>query len=317
MASGKIRIAIVGTGAVGGYFGGLLQRTGHDLHFLLRSDYDHVRRHGLVIESVRGDFSLPSVAAYDSARSMPRCDLVIVTLKTTSNRQLSDMLPHVLADGGTVLTLQNGLGSEETIAECIGRGHILGGLCFLCTNKVGPGRIRHLDYGIITMGEYRDDHRPAGITARVEAIAAILRSAEICVHPIEDLWHARWKKLVWNIPFNGMTVIHNTLTDQLLRDPETRRRCRVLMEEAAAASAVCARPIETAFLDKMMADTESMQPYAPSMKLDFDHGRPLEIESIYGVPLRMAQAAGVAMPETAELYRQLREIAPAGTFNTR
>ncbi len=304
------QIAIIGTGAVGGYYGALLQKEGFNLHFLLHSDYEHVRRNGLVIESPNGNFQLPEVAAYHDPKEMPRCDLAIVALKTTENHLLPDILPHVLKENGIALTLQNGLGSDETLATCIGAEHIMGGLCFLCSNKVGPGHIRHLDYGLITLGEYRSDGQPAGITPRLEQLVSEMQSAGISAQPIEDLLLARWKKLVWNIPFNGLSVTQNALTDQLLEKPETRRLCEILMKEVATASAACARPIEVAFIEKMISDTEKMKPYAPSMKLDFDRGRPMEIESIYGHPLRMAKGAGIAMPETKKLYNQLRKMNP-------
>jgi 2-dehydropantoate 2-reductase len=239
---------------------------------------------------------------------MPACDLVIVALKTTANGLLPDLLPGVVKQDGLVLTLQNGLGSEETIAASADPERILSGLCFLCSNKVGPGLIRHLDYGLITLGDYRADGQPAGVTPRLEQLGAALSSAGISVRTVEDLPLARWKKLVWNIPFNGLTVVHDALTDQLLKDPAIRVRARTLMQEVAAASEACARPIEEAFIDKMMADTEKMTPYAPSMKLDYDRGRPMEIESIYGEPLRRAAGAGIDMPETRALYERLREL---------
>ncbi len=305
------KIAIIGTGAVGGYYGGLLQKAGFDLHFLLHSDYEHVRKNGLEIESPKGNFKLLNVAAYNAPEKMPRCDLAIVALKTTENHLLPGILPHVIKDGGIAVTLQNGLGSEEAVAACVGADRVLGGLCFLCSNKIGPGHIRHLDYGLITLGEYRSDNRPAGITPRLEQLGTDMQSAGISVQTIGDLPLARWKKLVWNIPFNGLAVVHNTLTDQLLKKPDTRRLCETLMNEVAAASTACARPIEKSFIEKMIADTERMEPYSPSMKLDFDRGRPMEIDSIYGYPLRAAKAAGVAMPETGKLYHQLLEMNPS------
>ncbi len=300
--------AIVGTGAVGGYYGALLQRAGCDVHFLLHSDYSHVRHHGLMIESPDGDFQLPQVNAYADARDMPRCDVVIVALKTTANDALPDILPHLVKKDTVVLTLQNGLGSEEEIADIAGAKRVIGGLCFLCSNKIGPGHIRHLDYGLITLGEYRTDGQPGGITPRLERIGAALDSAGIPIRAIDDLPLARWKKLVWNIPFNGLSVVHNALTDELVKEPAIRTLCQTLMNEVAEASAACARPIEPEFIEKMMTDTEQMEPYAPSMKLDFDRGNPMEIEAIYGAPLRAAHAAGVPMPATEKLYRQLIEL---------
>ena len=308
-----MKIAVIGTGAVGGYYGALLQRAGNELHFLLRSDYEHVREHGLLVESPNGDFRLENVHAWRRAEEMPECDLVLVALKTTANRFLPELLAPA-GEKGIVLTLQNGLGCEEDVAAVVGPDRVLGGLCFLCSHKVGPGHIRHLDYGRVTIGEYRADGRPAGITPRLREVAELFETAGVPVHPTEDLPLARWKKLIWNIPFNGLSVVLDRRTDEILADPESRARVRRLMEEVAAASAACARPIEPAFIDRMIADTERMTPYAPSMKLDFDRGRPLELEHLYLRPLRAAEAAGVAMPETRRLFEELCRIAPPGSL---
>ncbi|WP_372808170.1 putative 2-dehydropantoate 2-reductase [Pontiella sp.] len=305
-------LAIVGTGAVGGYYGGLLQRAGFNVHFLLHSDFEHVRKNGLVIESTYGDFTLPNVHAYHDPRDMPPCDIVVVALKTTANAALPSILPPLVGKDPLVLTLQNGLGSEEEIAGIVDPQNIIGGLCFLCSNKIGPGHIRHLDYGLITLGEYRADGQSGGITERLEKLGCDLKSAGIPIQLVEDLALARWKKLVWNIPFNGLSVIRNVLTDQLIKTPENRALCETLMNEVAAGAAACARPIEPAFISKMIADTERMEPYAPSMKLDYDRGNPMEIESIYGNPIRAAKAKGVPMPETEKLYHQLLALNPRG-----
>ncbi len=299
------QIAIIGTGAVGGYYGALLQQVGFELHFLLYSDYAHVRDHGLLIESPTGNFQLPKVNAYENPAEMPHCDLTIIALKTTENHLLSNILPQVTSKNGVVLTLQNGLGVEQVAAESISAERVFGGLCFLCSNKIGTGHIRHLDYGLITLGEYCANGLPQGITPRLEQLGRTLKSAGISTQLIEDLPLARWKKLIWNIPFNGLSVVRNVLTDELLSNPETRRLCELLMREVALAAAACARPISQTFIEKMIADTQRMKPYAPSMKLDFDRARPMEIESIYAEPLRVAQSAGIAMLETAQLYHQL------------
>ena len=167
---GMKSFAIIGTGAVGGYYGGLLQKSGLEVHFLLHSDYEYVKRNGLTVDSVNGDFQLPQVNAYNDPQKMPRCDVVIVSLKTTANRNLKNILPHVVKAGGVVLTLQNGLGSDEEIASLIGPERVIGGLSFLCSNKVGPGHIRHVDYGLITLGEFRTDGQPGGMPIRPAAI---------------------------------------------------------------------------------------------------------------------------------------------------
>jgi len=300
-----LQIAVVGTGAVGGYYGSLLQQSGIEIHFLLHSDCHHVRRNGLTIESPNGNFRLPEVNAYSNPADMPKCDIALVALKTTANEVLPDILPYVLNNNGVAVTLQNGLGSEEFVAKIIGSDRVVGGLCFLCSNKIAPGHIRHLDYGLITLGEYRSDGLPGGYTPRLRRISKIMESAGIQITLVDDLLHARWKKLVWNIPFNGLSVVNNCLTDKLLKNPPLRNLCETLMQEVAAGAAACARPISPEFIKKMMVYTEQMKPYAPSMKLDFDKGKPMELESIYGNPLRTAKHAGVEMPETEKLFRQL------------
>jgi 2-dehydropantoate 2-reductase len=301
-------IAIIGTGAVGGYYGALLQQSGARVHFLVHRDYAYVKQHGLRVHSPRGMIRLPNVHAYHHPDDMPACDLVIVALKTTANEILRQILPKVLALDGVVLTLQNGLGPDDEIARIVGPDRVLGGLCFLCANKVAHGTIEHVDYGLITLGEYRADGHAGGITNRLETVGALLDHAGIEMQLIPDLLAARWRKLVWNIPFNGLSVVFDCLTDVLMKNSETRMLSRRLMEEVAAASAVCAHPIEDAFLEKMMQHTDRMQPYAPSMKLDYDAGRPMELESIYGNAIRAAKEAGVDMSETANLYRTLQEM---------
>lgn len=276
------QFAIVGTGAVGGYYGGLLQQAGFDVHFLLHNDYDSVQKKGLTIESPNGNFQLPNIQAYNTPTDMPRADVIVIALKTTSNSALKNILPQLVKENSIVLTLQNGMGSEEEIADIIGAERVLGGLCFLCANKISPGHIRHLDYGLITLGEYRNNGLPGGITPQLKKLGAMLASAGISTELVDDLALSRWKKLVWNIPFNGLSVIRNALTSQLVKDPETRALCETLMKEVASASAVCARPIDPVFIEKMISNTEKMKPYAPSMKLDFDRGNSMEVESIWG-----------------------------------
>ncbi|MBI1373868.1 MAG: putative 2-dehydropantoate 2-reductase [Phycisphaera sp.] len=306
--------AIVGVGALGGFYAGRLHHAGHPVHLLLHSDADHVRAHGLkVISEHHGDLSIPANAAhaYDDPAAMPRCDVVIVGLKTTHNHLLPGILPHVVADGGIVVMLQNGLGEERRVAEIDGVGGrctILGGLAFLCSHKVGPGHIHHLDYGQVRFGQYTPDGRDAGVTETVRAVAGDFAKAGVPVELEPNLDLARWKKLVWNVPFNGLSVVLNTTTDVIVGHADTRRLSADLMREVQAGAAACGHAIDDAFLDLMMANTDRMVAYKPSMKLDHEACRPLELEAIYGNPIRAAASAGVALPRITMLYQQLKLI---------
>ncbi|MCG3149712.1 MAG: hypothetical protein PCFJNLEI_03177 [Verrucomicrobiae bacterium] len=289
--------AVIGAGALGGFYGARLQQAGCEVHFLLHSDYDHVRQHGWVIESKDGDFTLPKVNVYRSARDLPACDVVIVALKATQNH----LLPELLPARGAVLLLQNGLGGEELIAGIVGPDRVLGGLCFLCSNKVRPGHIRHLDYGLVSLGEFAQ----RGVSDRLRGIAADLNQAGIKTQLLDDLRVARWNKLVWNIPYNGLSVILNANTDVLMAQPDSRRLVELILREVVADAQACGVPVEDAIVPKMLEYTDKMTPYRTSMKIDFDAGRPMEVEAIFGNPLRAAQAAGVPSPLLETLYRQL------------
>jgi 2-dehydropantoate 2-reductase len=300
------RYAILGTGALGGFYGARLSHAGADVHFLLHSDFEHVRRHGLVIDSKDGDFVLSEVQAYSDVREMPRCDVAVVALKATQNHLLPSLLPPVLADGGVVLLMQNGLGGEEEAAKAAPGHAVLGGLCFLCSNKVGPGHIRHLDYGNVRLAEHAADSGPAGVSDRTRGIAQDFTSAGIQVDIEEDLVLARWQKLVWNVPMSGLSVVLDTDTQALMADPHTRALAEDIMHEVVAGARACGRHVHHSFVQKMIDMTLAMAPYRASMKVDFDEGKPMEVEAIYGNPLRAARSAGAAMPLVETLYRQLK-----------
>ncbi|KKD39919.1 putative 2-dehydropantoate 2-reductase [Limnoraphis robusta] len=298
--------AILGTGAIGGFYGAKLQQLGRDVHFLLHSDYQQVCHKGLFIESPSGNFTLFPVQAYDNCHKMPACDVVIVALKTTQNHLLPQILPPLLKEDGVVLILQNGLGIEPLVAEIVNAKRVIGGLCFICSNKVGKGHIRHLDYGMITMGEYNENYQPGGITTRIQQIAEDFNNAGIPVELSENLLLARWKKLVWNIPYNGLSVVLNAKTDELMNAPDSRILVEEIMREVVKGAQGYDCMIPEEFIQKMLNHTEKMTPYLTSMKLDYDSKRPLEIEAIIGNPWRMATEKGVDLPYIEMLYRQLK-----------
>ncbi|MEZ6087421.1 MAG: putative 2-dehydropantoate 2-reductase [Pirellulaceae bacterium] len=300
--------AIIGTGALGGYYGGLLARAGFDVHFLLHSDYQHVHKYGLKVDSKNGDFHLPNVNAYASPRDLPACDVTILALKTTQNHLLAELLPHATGETGVVLVLQNGMHVEADTVAIVGPDRVLGGCCFLCSNKVGPGHIRHLDYGRIALGEYRVDGSAGGITPRLREIVDDLNHASIPSQGVENLIQVRWQKLMWNIPFNGLSVILDASTAQIMAVPASEALAETLIRDVRDAAMQCGQRIDESFVDKMMNDTRKMVPYDSSMRLDFKQGRPMEVEAIFGNPLRELTKHGGRSPRLEMLYQQLRFI---------
>lgn len=308
-----LRYAVIGTGALGGYFGGKLANAGHDVHFLFNSDYDYVAAHGLKVDSVAGPFHLHPINAYQRTADMPVCDVVLVCLKTTANHLLTDLLPPLLKPSTLVILVQNGLGMEERLSQAFPNLCIAGGLAFICASKRGPGLIEHMDYGKLTLGMYKRGKKDENSRKTVEetllnTVVADFNQAGVESHFSSDLALARWKKLVWNVPYNGLCVVLNSSTDQLMNQPHSLAILKELMLEVIAGARACGHAIDDSFAQAMLDSTRTMTPYAPSMKLDFDFKRPLEIEAIYSNPLQAAAAAGQPLPRVQQLEQQLQYI---------
>lgn len=298
------RIAVLGTGAVGGLYGGRLAQAGNEVHFLARSDFETLSERGLKVRSPDGDFHLQKVSVHDSPSAIQEVDLVVVTWKTTSNTGLRETLEPLCHSETLVLVLQNGLDSEQAAAEVVGADRVLGGCCFLCSNRVEPGVIHHLDYGAIAVGEYGEKF--AGqISPRLNTMAELFKAAGIQFTPIENLSEARWKKLAWNIPFNGLNVVLDSSTDKIIGDQSSCQLAEELMWEVHEAARMAGAEFEKEHVGKLIDMTRKMVPYDSSMYLDFKAGRPLEVESIFGAPLRAAQAQGYRPHKIEMLYQQL------------
>ncbi len=298
-------IAIVGAGAIGSYYGARLALAGVDVRFLLRGDLAHVRAHGLTLREKDATRRLDRVAAFATTSEIGPVDLVIVALKTTANASLASLLPPLLGSETAVLTLQNGLGNEELIAGLVGAERVLGGLCYIGVTREGPGEIvGYHTPGRMTLGEFG---RPA--TDRVRAIAACFEKIGVTVRVVDDLAEARWQKLIWNVPFNGLAIARGGITtDRLLADAVIAAEVRPLMDEVAAAARHFGYSVQEEFIQAQIDVTPGMGAYRPSSLVDYLVGREVEVEAIWGEPLRRAQAAGMAVPRLAALHAELRRL---------
>ncbi len=296
-------VAVVGSGAIGLYYGGRLANAGEDVRFLTRSDFDTVSRDGLQVESVHGDFQLPRVNAYRSPADIGPVDLVIVAWKATSNGQLSQVLPPLLHSNTQVLTLQNGLGNCESLAEIVGPDRVLGALCFVCINRIAPGVVSHSAGGSMSIGEWRPNHQ-----GRAVELERRFKAANIPATAVESLEQAQWEKLVWNIPFNGLSVADGGVTtDYLLESPERENHLRTLMAEVIAGGRALGLHLDEGLIDYHINRTRPMGPYRTSSMIDYVEGRDVEVVPIWEEPLRRAREAGVEMLQTEVLLKRIRE----------
>lgn len=295
-------IAVVGSGAIGLYYGGRLAAAGEDVRFLLRSDMEAARRDGLRVKSIHGDFTVPEVKGFATSEEIGPVDLVIIAWKTTSNHLLEKILPPLLHEQTRVLTLQNGLGNCERIATIVPPAHVLGGLCFVCCNRLAPATVSHTAGGRISLGSWRGD--PADAVEIVSRFKAAGIPAEVA----ENLERAQWEKLVWNIPFNGLSVAEGgKTTDQLLAVSDTENEIRALMTEVIAAANAQGLPLDDSLIAFNIDRTRPMGPYRTSSMIDFIEGREVEVNPIWQEPLRRAKEADVEMPCLENLLDRIRE----------
>lgn len=299
----KPRIAIIGTGALGCYYGAKLVKAGEDVHFLARSHRAALTVRGLQVKGASENIRVKKIHVYGSVAEIGPCDLVILATKATSNDALKTLLPPLLGPETVVMTLQNGLGVEEPVAEIVGPDRVIGAICYVGCMRTGPGTVKVSFPGMITVGKFG---KPAG--ERTHAVAALWRRVGVKCTAQDNLEQQRWHKLVWNVPFNGLAIVTGgCTTDVLIADEGMRALARRLMEEVVEAAAKFGHEIPRSFIDLQFERTAKMGAYRPSSLIDFEEGRDVEIEEIWGEPVRRAKSVGAAVPRMEAIYWLIKQ----------
>jgi 2-dehydropantoate 2-reductase len=270
----------------------------------MHGDLSEVRRNGLRICGPGEDTHLPRIDAYNSTTEIGPCDLVLIAIKATSNADLVDLLPPLLHEDTMLLTLQNGLGNEEFLARYFGAERVLGGLCFICLRRASRTLVQRYDYGEILIGEF--NRAPS---ERTRQVVAEFAACGVKCSVAQDLALERWRKLVWNIPFNGLSILAGGIdTAAILADAALHRAMLALMYEVIESANKCGYALESAAALEQISRTETMGAYKPSTLLDWEAGKPLEIEAIWGEPLRRAAAAGAKAARLEIIYALLKHV---------
>lgn len=306
------RWALVGPGAVGLYYGGRIAQSGCKLSVLARSDDASLQADGIRIAMVNPttgetveSIQAPLECVTCEAASMPPTDCVIIAAKSTVNQQLIESLQSIIEPGHTViLCLQNGMGNAEFFAKHFPDNPILAGLCFVCVNRTAPGLVENYHPGRVEIGSLHDRW-----SEETQAVVEIFNQAGVAAAYAEKLDAALWRKLCWNVPFNGLSIAAGGMTtDQILADPKLVQRARSLMVEVRAAASLAGHRISDKFIEGQFTVTEKMGAYKPSSLIDYHNEKPVELESIWGEPLRRGQALGADMPELTKLHAELKAL---------
>lgn len=304
-SEGHPRILVVGTGAVGGFYGGRLALAGARVATLCRSDYDTVRSQGITVNSVWGDFQFtPEKVIRRAADCGPPPDFILVALKVLPGVDTVEIIKDAVGPDTAIILMQNGIGIDEPVAAAFPRNEIISAIAFIAVSRSGPGRILHAGYGRLVLGRF-----PSGTSARVQKLAELCQAVGVPCEVTEDIIAARWRKLVWNAPFNPISVLGGSVdTKTMVETDESADLARATMEEMLRIAAAAGHPLDPDVIEQNFEGTRAMKPIKTSMLADFEAGRPMEVEAIVGNALRIARRHGVHAPHLETLYTLLKLV---------
>lgn len=301
------RILVVGAGAIGSFYGSLLQSYGADVSVVCRSELEAVRKDGFQIESKRlGDRIFrptQTLAAVTDYQGGPP-DFLLLSVKVVEGTDRAAMIRDAVGPQTAIVLIENGVEIEEEIAEAFPDNELISALAFVQVSRVAPGKVKHYAFGDLTFGNY-----PSGISERSRQLAAMLDSGGIRSTLTEKVVTARWQKCLWNAVFNPISVLGGALdTGHILSGVEGESFVRRAMQEVCAVAAATAHPLPDTLIDQYIEGTRKAPPYKTSMALDYENKRPMETEVILGNAVRAGRREGVAIPALESLYALMKMV---------
>ena len=302
-----MNVLIVGAGAVGALFGSALARQGARVSVVCRSDYDAVSRDGYDIHSsVFGDHRFRPERVY---RNVADCreppDYLLLTSKVLEHVDRAALIRPAVGPRTVIVLIQNGVDIEPPIAAAFPDNELLSSLAFVAVGRGAPGQVNHLSLGSLIMGRY-----PAGVTPAAQALAAAFEAGKVPCKLTENVIGARWQKAVWNAVFNPISILGGVLdTNAMLRTEAEVAFARSAMQEVCDVAQAAGHPQSPNLIEQMLATTRAMPAYKSSMALDYENGRPMEIEAILGNTVRAARKLAVATPNLDAIYALAKMVA--------
>lgn len=298
----------ISAGAVGAYFGGRLQQGGARVAVTLRSDYEAVKEKGFRISAAAGEFSFLPDGVYRSAAEYPGTpDYVVVTAKVLPWINVPELIRPAIKSKETVIVLiQNGIGIEDAVENAFPENELISTVAYIGATRTGKGSVTQTGSQRLIMGR-----SGGGESEKGRALVKLFCNSNVDAEYTENVAYFRWKKLLWNTPFNTVSVLGGKLdTKQMCDRGQVEELCMKLMQETAdvAASTGCFFSRED--LDANMEYTRNFPPYKTSMLVDYEAGRPLEVDAILGNVCKIARKNGVNTPHLETCYALLQSVSP-------
>jgi 2-dehydropantoate 2-reductase len=306
-AARQERVLILGAGAIGSFYGAALQAQGAEVSVVCRSDYADVAQHGIEVGSgklgtrlFRPTQVLRNAADYEGGPP----DYLVVSVKVVEGTDRAALMRDAIGPDTTIVLIENGIEIEADIAAAFPRNELVSALAFVQVSRVAPGKVRHFAFGDLHFGNY-----PAGLSEKTRRLATMLEAGGVHCVLTEDVVTARWQKALWNAVFNPVSVLGGALdTDDILGAIDGKEFVLRAMEEVRAIAAATGHPLPAELPAQLIEGTAKAPPYKTSMALDYENGRPMEVEVVLGNAVRAAQREGVSAPGLETLYALLKMV---------
>ena len=301
-----MKILIMGTGGVGGYYGGLLAQQGNDVTFIARGAHlDAIRNEGLKIKSIHGDFLVSPANAEENPEKVGIVDLIVFAVKTYNTDEVAKAIQSAVGPQTVVMSLQNGIDATERIGNVIGSEHVIGGATWISSAVEAPGVIKQISqFRRIVLGEL-DGNR----SARIQSIQKVLQSAGITAEISDDIRKVLWTKFVFIAAISGLGSLTRLPMGDYRSVPETRSLLFSIMQEVEALARSQGVSLDSDVVQKSLEFTDNAAPHIkPSMQLDVESGHRTELESMLGVIGRKGRQLGISTPTADFVYASLLPI---------
>jgi len=300
-----MKVLVAGAGAVGLFYGGKLSEAGAKVSILSRNSYD---KSNIKIKSVLGNYNFKPANIFQNAKEFKaaglEADLILVAYKVLPEIDVYKQIKDAVTAQTTILLLQNGINIESPVAKAFPNNNLISGLAFTCITRPETNLVSHTDYGHLTIGNY-----PCGIDNFSKKLAKMFKTVKIKTNLSDNIEQDRWKKLIWNAPFNPISVLAGGKnTTQLLASTETKTLIKAVMKEVLTIAWALDYELSNELIEQNIQLTNKMKPYKPSMCLDMENNRPLEVEAILGNTLKLAKKNGISTPHLTTLYALLQQI---------
>jgi 2-dehydropantoate 2-reductase len=299
-----VRIAVMGAGAVGGYFGARLAAASNDVAFIARGPHlMAMRQAGLTLESLQGNLDIPDALFTDDPTRVGVVDLVLFCVKSYDTDETAAKLTPLVGNRTIILSLQNGVDNADKIAQRWGDQRILAGVVYIGSQLLEPGKIKHSSGGKIVFGELDSQ-----VYETTQAIEQVLSLAQIPCEVNREIRSVQWRKLLWNAPFCAISCLTRATVKEIVESDSLTKLALDCMIEVQAAAKTQAIDLDSALFEETLNFSQSLGDFKPSMLQDLEAGKPLEYEAFNGIVVELLRQTGNEAPTNQVFYGALKYL---------